>query len=224
MHARIARGVRLVAAAGVDGGEDHRDVEHLRRRRAGAAGRGNGSRPRRGSQKRSSVSSNPLRFGAKRRGLRRFSRRAKPLDAFVQRGRRDAQREVVVAELLLPDVERRLAPVDGREREVDAQESLGVRQRVCGDGLARASVTAQGAQPAQHGQRAQRRAVVLGARPAGDIERAIGIHARVRVDGVAGNAREVVAAQVLHEVRPHRSIATAATRRARARRAPSETG
>ena len=66
----------------------------------------------------------------------------KPLGALVQRCRGDAQREVVEAELLLPDVVRRLAPARGREREVDAQQTLGVGQRSRGESLRRATLVA----------------------------------------------------------------------------------
>ena len=138
VHSSIAHRVDLVAVTGVDGAQDHRDVEHLRRRHAGGHDAGAVIARVRKPETIERLA-NGLRFGAQRGCLGRFPSGPKPLGALVQRCRRDAQREVVVAELLLPDVERRFAPVGGRQREVDAQQSLGVGERFRGDGFVRAA-------------------------------------------------------------------------------------
>lgn len=58
--------------------------------------------------------------------------------------------------------------------------------------------------PAQQRQRAQRRSVVLGARPPQDVERAVGVHPRLGDDCVAVHAREfIVLAQVLQQSGRH---------------------
>ncbi len=127
----------LFTVAGMNGSKDHRGVEQLR----GRCARGRFPRtevPRVGDPIAVEYPQDRLCLGAERGGFVRLAAGPQPLGAFVERRRRDAQREVVRPELLFPDVERGFAPVP-----------------------------------------------------------------RVGIDGVARHGQQVVAAQVLHELRQH---------------------
>ena len=186
VHSSIAHCMDLVTVTGVHGGEDHRDVEHFGRRHAGRHDAGLVVARVLQPEAIERLENGP-RLGAKRGCLDRFPRGAKPLGALVQRCRGDAQREVVEAELFLPNVPRRFAPAGCRQCEVDAQQTLRVGKRVRGDGFIRATLF--DAKRSNHRSTVSARSGDPSWRtcPTGDIERAIRIHTRVRVDRVAPN-------------------------------------